>query len=372
MTPTRRGAGLIAAGALVAGTLGLAAAPAANAAETTTDYSCDYTGGPHASSLSADVQAPATILTGQPLTLTATGVEYAWGATWTQAGRDYSMKYKDVTATVPVLVNGVALAQPAKLTFNNADLVVPAAGNMTWPGKIAFPAIPTTSGADVNVTFGKVDFDMQVALSLVGGGNIFIPAKVPCAVSGTAPTVASVDVLPPGNLAAAAPLRAVGKPVVGQRLSAVGGTTTPASTVAYTWLVGGKAAGAGSAYVVKPADLGKTIALSAKATKVGYNPKASTVTVGKVAAGSFVVPGKPAISGKAKVGKTLKAKAKSVAGTRVTYQWLKNGKAIKGAKSSKLKLKKSFKGKKVSVKVTYTRAGYKTVAVTSAAKKVKK
>lgn len=372
MTPTRRGAGLVAAGALVAGALGALPMSAAHAAEVTTDYSCDYTGGPHASSLSADVQAPATILTGQPLTLSATGVEYAWGATWSQAGRDYSMKYKGVTATVPVIVNGVALAQPAKLTFDDADLVVPAAGNMTWPAKIAFPAIPTTSGADVSVTFGKVDFDMQVALSLVGGGNIFIPAKVPCAVSGAAPTVASVDVLPPGTLASAAALRAVGKPVVGQRLSAVGGTTTPASAVAYTWLVGGKAAGAGAAYVVKPADLGKAVALSSRATKVGYKTKITTVTVGKVAAGTFVVPGKPKVTGKAKVGKTLTAKPRAVAGTKVTYQWLKNGKAVKGAKAKKLKLKKSFKGKKVSVKVTYTRAGYRTVVVTSAAKKVKK
>ena len=370
-TPARRGAGMIAAGALVAGALAALPATAAHAAPTATNYSCVYQGS-HAASLKADVQAPATILQGQPLQLAAADVEFAWGETWTQAGRDYAMKYKDATASVPVLVNGTPLATPAKLTFDNADLGVPAAGTMTWPAKISFPPIPTTSGSDITVTLGKADFDMKVAIIFVGGGNTFIDAEIPCAVSGTAPTIASVDVLPPAPLAVATALKATGKVAVGQRLTATGGTTNPASSVSYQWLVGGKAVSSANYYVLKPADLGKAVAVRSTAKRVGYVTRVTTANVGKVAAGTFAVKGKAKITGKAKVGKKLKVKAGKAAGAKVKYQWLKNGKAIKGAKGKTLKLKKSFKGKKISVKVTYSKAGYKTVTQKTKAVKVKK
>jgi len=75
---------------------------------------------------------------------------------------------------------------------------------------------------------------------------------------------------------------------------------------------------------------------------------------------------KPKITGKAKVGKTLKAKV----GTwnpkpNFTYQWYANGKAIKSAKKATLKLKKAQKGKKITVKVTAKKIGFITAAKTS-------
>ena len=53
------------------------------------------------------------------------------------------------------------------------------------------------------------------------------------------------------------------------------------------------------------------------------------------------------------------------------YQWLRNGKAIKKATKASYKLTAKDKGKKVSVKVTYSKAGLTTVVKKSAAKKVK-
>ncbi|MDR1791768.1 MAG: glycoside hydrolase family 3 C-terminal domain-containing protein [Propionibacteriaceae bacterium] len=81
---------------------------------------------------------------------------------------------------------------------------------------------------------------------------------------------------------------------------------------------------------------------------------------------------KPAISGTAKVGKTLKVKTGAwTSGTKFKYQWLANGKKIAKATKSSLKLTKALKGKKISVKVTGSKSGYTSVTKTSAAKKIK-
>ena len=59
-------------------------------------------------------------------------------------------------------------------------------------------------------------------------------------------------------------------------------------------------------------------------------------------------------------------------GVKLSYQWLRGGKSIKGATKSTYKLVKADKKKQISVKVTGTKAGYTTLTTTSAkTKKVK-
>lgn len=360
---------MIAAGALVAGALAALPATAAHAAPSTTNYACNYTSfGPYDAALETDF-APKTVKQGETISIDGAAT-YAWGSGWSDLARRLQMEFKSVTATIPVFVNGKQFASPAKLSFADSAVAVPTAGNMVWKGTIDLPSIPTSSTGPVSISLGKADFGMLAKLMFSEGK--FVNAAVNCALTGTAPTIASVDVTPPGTLAPVAALKAAGKVAVGQRLAASGGTTNPASSVSYQWLVGGRAAGAGSAYVVKPADLGKAVAVRATAKRAGYVTRVTTVNVGKVAAGTLAVKGKAKITGKAKVGKKLKVKPGKAAGARVKYQWLKNGKRIKGAKGKTLKLKKSFKGKKISVKVTYTKVGYKTVTQKTKAVKVKK
>jgi bacillolysin len=88
----------------------------------------------------------------------------------------------------------------------------------------------------------------------------------------------------------------------------------------------------------------------------------------KVGAGVAKIKGKPV------VGNKLKAKTSgwSPAGVTFTYQWLRNGKAIKGATSSKYKLKNKDKGKRISVVVTGSAPNFHSTSVTSKqTKKVK-
>ena len=80
---------------------------------------------------------------------------------------------------------------------------------------------------------------------------------------------------------------------------------------------------------------------------------------------------KPKITGTVKVGKKLTAKPGvwKPSSVKLSYQWLRNGKAIKGATKSTYKLAKSDKRKKITVKVTGKRAGYTTKSVVSKATK---
>jgi uncharacterized protein YjdB len=102
-------------------------------------------------------------------------------------------------------------------------------------------------------------------------------------------------------------------------------------------------------------------------------PAAKAPTV-KTALKTFKKAPKPKITGTKRVGKKLKVKVGTWSPkAKFTYQWYANGKKIKGATKATLTLKKAQQGKKIKVKVTGKRAGYKTKTVTSAATaKIKK
>lgn len=81
----------------------------------------------------------------------------------------------------------------------------------------------------------------------------------------------------------------------------------------------------------------------------------------------------PTVSGTHKVGRTVSAKQGtwSPSVTVISYQWLRNGKAISAATASTYKPTKADKGKKLSVKITVTSPGYQKATATSSGRKVK-
>ena len=126
-------------------------------------------------------------------------------------------------------------------------------------------------------------------------------------------------------------------------------------------------------YTLKAADKGKKITVTVTGTKSGYATVSKTsVATGKVAAGTLTSV-KPKITGTVKVGKKLTAKPGTwkPSGVKLSYQWLRNGKAISAATASTYKLGKADKGKKLSVKITVVRDGYQPASATSASHKVK-
>ena len=157
---------------------------------------------------------------------------------------------------------------------------------------------------------------------------------------------------------------------VGKKLTADPGAWGPGDVaLSYQWYRSGtKIEGATKVvYSLKSADKGKTITVKVTGKKTGYATVSKTsVATKKVAAGALTSV-TPKISGTVTVGKKLTAKPGvwKPSGVKLSYQWLRDGKAIKGATKSVYMLVKADKGKKVAVKVTGKKAGYTSKSVTS-------
>lgn len=93
----------------------------------------------------------------------------------------------------------------------------------------------------------------------------------------------------------------------------------------------------------------------------------ATWSVKMVALKSLTSTPTPKISGTAKVGKTLKAKAGTwkPSGVKLSYQWYRGSSKISGATKSSYKLTSKDKGKKIKVTVTGSKSGYLSVGKTS-------
>ena len=58
-------------------------------------------------------------------------------------------------------------------------------------------------------------------------------------------------------------------------------------------------------------------------------------------------------------------------GTKFRYQWFVGKKALRGATGKKLRITRKLKGKKIKVKVTGTKKGFKRASAKSRSTKVK-
>jgi hypothetical protein len=144
-------------------------------------------------------------------------------------------------------------------------------------------------------------------------------------------------------------------------------------TAAFSWLANGSKIGTGASFVVPGSAYKKSLACVAT-VQDGSGPTSSatsasvTVLLGKPL--KAIHP--PTLSGLHKVGKkeTVKPGIWSPKATSFNFQWLVNGKPIKGATKSSLVLPRSTKGKKVACKVTAKAAGSANGTATTASVKV--
>jgi hypothetical protein len=163
----------------------------------------------------------------------------------------------------------------------------------------------------------------------------------------------------------------------------IGGTATVGSTIVATslgtwsstpgtaptpynysrqWLRNGSAipGATGGSYVLGAADLGKRISLRVTASLPSWiADTADSAQTAQIAKGTLATSGTPLIRGKLRVGKRLTAVPPTCRPTStVHYQWMRSGKPIANATKVKYKLKKADKGKKISVRVTFTHTAY--------------
>ena len=157
-------------------------------------------------------------------------------------------------------------------------------------------------------------------------------------------------------------------PEVGQTLTAA----TGAGTARRPWPTSGwrRHPGPGRHLCVVrpvPGDLGKRMTLTVTGTRRGYVTVSRTsAQTFPVAKGRFAKPPKPKIKGAAEVGKRLRVVTGAWPdGVQLKIQWYADGERIRGATGKKLLLAQSLRGKRISVKVTGTKQGYRPSKATS-------
>ena len=164
----------------------------------------------------------------------------------------------------------------------------------------------------------------------------------------------------------------LGNTAVGSTLNAPLTGWTEGVTIQYQWIKDNVdiAGATDSTYQLQPGDAGHYIKLRADASKLGYISSGSTSVALRVAL-QQMNPARVSISGTVKVGKSIKAVSASwVAGSKTIFQWLLDGKAIKGATKQNFTVLPAQKGHKLSVKVTQSLEGYTSASQTSSAIKV--
>lgn len=294
----------------------------------------------------ADHSIPAaiTVVQGESIRLSGTG----WTNSDGTAGSILAFKLDDgaisTKAEVKHPVTGVV--QPNKTIYAVAQ--ADAAG--TWSVDMPFP---TTQNADQ--TWQPGAHSVRILTGSLLAGDVPRTVAVPVTVVAAPPAVDTGTVTIGGT------------PRVGSPMTAQPGTWTPGTALSYRWTVSGAVVSTARTYTPAASLRGRSLSVTVTGTKAGLTSASATSKAVTVGAG-VLSTAKPRIVGKAKVGKVLKVKAGTwTPGTRLAYRWYVGSKAVKGAAGTKpaLRLTKKYAGKKISVRVTGTKAGYASAAAAS-------
>lgn len=280
-----------------------------------------------------------TAVTFEPLVLTATA----------------KIEMAAVSGAKPTVKGSATLGSTVTLTAGSWG---PAPVSLSYQWKRNGVAITGATGTSYRLTFA--DWGKTVSVAVTGSKAGYLSTSVESASTAKITGLSFKKTYAPSIS---------GKAKVGSKLTAKVKAWSPKPPFAYQWLRNGQpiAGATKPTYVLQGDDAGKTIKVRVTAQKEGYAPiwKDSKATK-KVAKGSLTA-GSASISGTAKVGSALTAKPGTwkPAPVAVTYQWLRNGKAIKGATNVNYVLTIADKGKKISVKVTGSKTGYAGASRTS-------
>lgn len=168
---------------------------------------------------------------------------------------------------------------------------------------------------------------------------------------------------------------------VGGSLAVAAGRWAGGARLTYQWFANGVAIkGATRAtLVLGPAHRGKRIAV--RVTGVATDPlfagsrSAATSTATKAVAAGKLPKAKVKVTGKVRAGNKVRAVvtiATSARPVKVSYRWFVGKKRVKKATKARITVKRAWVGKKIRVKVTVKKAGYKSVKATSKAKKARR
>lgn len=152
---------------------------------------------------------------------------------------------------------------------------------------------------------------------------------------------------------------------VGKTLRAKVKAWTPKASFGYQWYRSGVAiAGATkSSYKLVGTDYRAKITVQVTGTRSGYTAAVKTSKATKAVKAGTQPKGKVKVTGTAQVGNVITAKTygKWSSGVTFTYQWYRSGKKLVGVTAQTYMLTAQDLGRKLKVKITATKLGYKTV-----------
>lgn len=161
-----------------------------------------------------------------------------------------------------------------------------------------------------------------------------------------------------------------GTVAVGQSVGVTAGNWDSGVSLTYQWWANGSViSGANSeTYLIGQTDAGKSLTVTVTGSKALYSSVTMTSAARAVPLLKLLKTPVPVIKGTVQTGKKVTASPGAWdSGVKLSYQWLKNGKAIAGARSAAYVIKQTDKGAKLTVKVTGAKAGYQSVSKVSVA-----
>ncbi len=317
----------------------------------------------------------------------------AAGSTYSPVAGDVGKRISvRVTASKAGHTNGTSTSEEttAVVAPDVVNVTAPTVSGQAKVGRELTATAGTWNPSDVSLAYQWLADGAQIANAagstyspVAGDLGKRISVQVTASKAGYKDTTATsdeTDAVSPAEVANVTKPEISGVARVGEELTASAGTWEPSDvTVAYQWLSDGdEIAGAtGSSYSLRRKDLRSSIAVTVTATSPGAAPVAATSDARTVKLGTFEVPGDAELKGQnadnPNVGERIGVKAADVRGdVTVEYQWLRNGKVIRGETGEWYRIEKQDRRDKLSVRVTYSRPGYQDVEQeTSSTTKVK-
>jgi hypothetical protein len=212
-----------------------------------------------------------------------------------------------------------------------------------------------------NVVLGAADVGTKITVEVTGSRSGFVTAARE-SLETTAVVGVTFVTTPTPTIS--------GTTTVGQRLTAVPGTWSPAATLAYVWkrdntTISGESR---NTYVLTVADQGARISVVVTGSKSGYATTAKTSGPSAAVSGSaFMSAPTPTITGTARVGQKLGVDRGTWSpSASIAFAWKRNGEIIPGEVNSTYRVTVADLGTKITVTLTGSRDGNATTARESA------
>ncbi|UMG93293.1 hypothetical protein [Nocardioides sp. TF02-7] len=278
-----------------------------------------------------------------------------------------------VPATAPLTVSGAA--EPGSTLTASFGLPAGTRSELTWyvdgvpqPAATAYDSETSTFQVSAAHAGARIDARLRIHETdpegnYDGGTDTF--QRVQVQVAGSRP----VEQLPE----APAP---TGRAEAGRFLAAPTGLIAdPEATARYQWLRDGAPieGATASRYQVRRADEDKQLSVHLTISRPGWWTEHVTTSAATTVARTLQ-QGKVAVVGKARVGKRLTARTPGWGPrpVKVRYQWLRNGKLVRGATKARYQVRKVDRRKVLKVRVTVTKPGYPAVTKASKGRKIKR